>query len=269
MAEASKTLFVRNLSWFTDDNELRAYFEQFGPTERCEVARDRETNKSRGFGFVTFENLEDCEKSLAVEHELNDRAIYAQISVPRERPPQRQFDDDREMETHKLYCGNLPESVGSMDLGQHFQELAEVVDATVMMDRETGRSRGFGFVEFNETVELSTMAEILSQEHSFEGRNINVRAGFKRVEYPREDNFGGGGGGDFNSAAGMNMFKTSMPTPGSPGWPGMTSFGGVRTFSTMSAAPIVSQVMRPRVSMRAPAMRVGPAMRSIMMKIVR
>jgi len=291
MAQEPKTLFVRGLSWYTDEHELRAYFEQFGPTERCVVARDRDTNKSRGFGFVTYETIEDAEKALSVEHELSNRTLYAQLSIPRERVDRRPQYDDREMESHKVYCGNLPESVGSMDLGQYFQELAEVVDATVMMDRETGRSRGFGFVAFSEDIDPERISEVLDQDHQLDGKAINVRMAFKRPDYPRNNNinndFGGGGGdigGDDSDSDSdvRSMFRTSMPTPGTPGWPGMTgvgsSFGGVRSFSTfagLDSTPMVAQAMRanqPRMNLmnRKPAMRVnGPAIRSVMMKMLR
>jgi len=294
MAQDSKTLFVRGLSWYTDEHELRAYFEQFGPTERCVVARDRDTNKSRGFGFVTFETVEDTEKALSVEHELSNRTLYAQISIPRERTDRR--DDNREMETHKLYCGNLPESVGSMDLGQYFQELAEVVDATVMMDRETGRSRGFGFVAFSEDIEPERISEIMGSDHQLDGKDIRVHMAFRRADYSRpsynnDDNedmgFGGGGSAlsdddsDIDTST-RTMFRCSMPTPGTPGWPGMTglgsSFRGVRTmctFSGLDSTPMLAHAMRanqPQVNLlnKKPAMRLnGSVVRSVMMKILK
>jgi RNA recognition motif-containing protein len=179
-----------------------------------------------------------------------------------------------------------------MDLGQYFQELAEVVDATVMMDRETGRSRGFGFVAFSEDIDAERIAEVLDTDHTLDGKSINVRMAFKRPDYPRQqynnnNDFGGGGGdigGDDSDSDSdiRSMFRTSMPTPGTPGWPGMTgvgsSFGGVRSFSTfagLDSTPMLAQAMRanqPRINLmnRKPVMRVnGPAIRNLMMKIVR
>src|ERR1043165_6518510 len=50
----SKKLFVGGLSWGTDDQSLRAAFERFGPIDEAKVITDRETGRSRGFGFITF-----------------------------------------------------------------------------------------------------------------------------------------------------------------------------------------------------------------------
>ncbi|MCA9686908.1 MAG: RNA-binding protein, partial [Myxococcales bacterium] len=56
----TKKLFVGSLSWDTDDQGLRAAFEQFGAVEDAKVINDRETGRSRGFGFVTFANEADA-----------------------------------------------------------------------------------------------------------------------------------------------------------------------------------------------------------------
>ena len=52
----SKKLFVGGLAWATDDQGLRAAFEQFGPVADAKVITDRDTGRSRGFGFVTFDD---------------------------------------------------------------------------------------------------------------------------------------------------------------------------------------------------------------------
>jgi len=57
-------LFVGGLSWNTDDNNLRAKFEEFGSVEEAVVVKDRETGRSRGFGFVRFTNDEDATSAI-------------------------------------------------------------------------------------------------------------------------------------------------------------------------------------------------------------
>jgi RNA recognition motif-containing protein len=190
------------------------------------------------------------------------------------------------VDTHKIYVGGLAESVGSMDLGQYFSELAEVVDATVMMDRESGRSRGFGFVAFNESVDPDRITEILDSEHIVDGKSINVRLAFKRANNPtprqnsRNNDFGGGGGGGYDEdfekvqskpRGSRSMFRTSMPIPGTPGWPGVTgvssSFGGARALSTL---PALNSTPRVNLMKKPPTMRInGPAIRTVMMKMLR
>lgn len=60
----SKKLFVGSLSWDTDDHGLRTAFEQFGPVEDAKVINDRDTGRSRGFGFVTFSSEADAQKAM-------------------------------------------------------------------------------------------------------------------------------------------------------------------------------------------------------------
>lgn len=88
----------------------------------------------------------------------------------------------------KLYVGNLSFRVTSEDLQEHFAEAGEVQSANVVMDRETGRSRGFGFVEMaNEDAATSAIAQFNGTE--YDGRNLVVNEA-----RPREDRGGGNGG---------------------------------------------------------------------------
>lgn len=61
----SKKLFVGGLSWNTTDDGLRSAFENFGPVTDAKVITDRDTGRSRGFGFVTFQDAEDGKKAMA------------------------------------------------------------------------------------------------------------------------------------------------------------------------------------------------------------
>ena len=53
-------LFVGGIAWAVEDSELRRHFEQYGPVLDARVIKDRETGRSRGFGFVTFESADDA-----------------------------------------------------------------------------------------------------------------------------------------------------------------------------------------------------------------
>jgi cold-inducible RNA-binding protein len=57
-------LFIGGLSWDTDDNGLRSAFEGFGELDDVKVITDRDTGRSRGFGFVTFANPDDARKAM-------------------------------------------------------------------------------------------------------------------------------------------------------------------------------------------------------------
>jgi RNA recognition motif-containing protein len=90
---------------------------------------------------------------------------------------------------NKLYVGNLPYSVGDDDLQQHFSRFGQVSSAKVMMDRDTGRSKGFGFVE------MGTGDEAQAAIRGMNGQSIDGRALVVNLARPREDRPAGGGGG--------------------------------------------------------------------------
>lgn len=89
----------------------------------------------------------------------------------------------------KLYVGNLSFSTSSQDLQQLFSQAGTVESASVVEDRETGRSRGFGFVE------MSTEEEGAAAISQFDGKDVNGRALKVNEAKPREQRSGGGGGG--------------------------------------------------------------------------
>ena len=94
----------------------------------------------------------------------------------------------------KLYCGNLSFKVTSSELEQLFAQYGAVDSAQVITDRESGRSKGFGFVEMSSEEEANAAISGLNeQEH--EGRNLTVNEARPREERPRRGGGGGGGGG--------------------------------------------------------------------------
>lgn len=96
----------------------------------------------------------------------------------------------------KLYVGNLGYDVTSSDLQKLFAEYGNVQSAEVITDRDTGRSKGFGFVEMNVDTEANAaMVGLNLKEHA--GRHITVDEA-----RPRQDRGGGGGGGRGRSGGG-------------------------------------------------------------------
>ena len=89
----------------------------------------------------------------------------------------------------KLYCGNLSYNVSDSDLEQLFSQFGTVQSAQVITDRDTGRSKGFGFVEMASDAEAQAAINGLNEtEH--DGRSLKVNEA-----KPREDRGGGGRGG--------------------------------------------------------------------------
>ena len=102
------------------------------------------------------------------------------------------------MEKNKLFVGSLPWSINNDSLKELFASYGEITEAVVIMDRNTGRSRGFGFVTFAKEEDAQKALEM-------SGKDVEGRALVVNMSKPREDRAGGGGGGGFRR--GGNTFR--------------------------------------------------------------
>ena len=103
---------------------------------------------------------------------------------------------------NKLYVGNLPYSVRDEDLQQSFGQFGAVTSAKVMMERDTGRSKGFGFVEMGSDAEAQAASTGMNGQ-PLGGRSVVVNeARPMEARPPRTGGFGGGGGGYGGGAGG-------------------------------------------------------------------
>jgi len=94
----------------------------------------------------------------------------------------------------RLYVGNLSYDTLDDDLRTLFAETGNVVSCDVMIDRDTGRSKGFAFVEMGSQDDANKAVESCNGK-SFQGRELNVNEARARTERPAQQFFGGGGGG--------------------------------------------------------------------------
>jgi hypothetical protein len=103
---------------------------------------------------------------------------------------------------NKLYVGNLPYSVRDSDLEQAFGQFGAVTSAKVMMERETGRSKGFGFVEMASDAEAQAAINGMNGQ-PLGGRSVVVNeARPMESRPPRSGGYGGGGGGGYGGGGG-------------------------------------------------------------------
>ena len=122
---------------------------------------------------------------------------------------------------NKLYVGNLAYSVRDEDLQQAFAQFGAVTSAKVMMDRDTGRSKGFGFVE------MGTDAEAQAGINGMNGQALDGRALVVNEARPREERPGGfGGGGGRPGGGGGGFGGGGGRSGGGGGFGGGTGGGG-------------------------------------------
>ncbi|CAN8321262.1 unnamed protein product [Cochlearia groenlandica] len=156
-------VYVKNLSETMTDEELNKVFGEFGSTTSCVIMRDGE-GKSKGFGFVNFENSEDAAKAVEALNgkSFDDKEWFvgrAQKKSERETELKQKFEQSLKEAAEKsqgsnLYVKNLDESVTDDNLKEHFAPFGTVTSCKVMRDT-SGVSRGSGFVAFSTPEEAS------------------------------------------------------------------------------------------------------------------
>jgi RNA recognition motif-containing protein len=100
----------------------------------------------------------------------------------------------------KLYVGNLSFETTENDLQDLFEQHGQVSEVTLMMDRMTGKSRGFAFITMNDKAQADAAMAALN------GKDLNGRALNVNEARPREDRKGGGGGGGGYGGGGKRSF---------------------------------------------------------------
>ncbi|KAJ7031148.1 hypothetical protein C8F04DRAFT_1364599 [Mycena alexandri] len=181
-------MFIGGLNWDTTDESLRTYFSQFGKVDACTIMRDA-AGRSRCFAFLTFDEPASVNAVMVREHFLDGKIIDPKRAIPRQE----------HQRATKLFIGGLAGSVTSESMREFFSQFGKVIDSTVMLDRETGRSKGFGFVSFEDT---NVQPFLGFGNLEIDGKLIDVKLAqprYQRDSYPNEDGEGAAAGGNFSA----------------------------------------------------------------------
>ncbi|KAL1837945.1 hypothetical protein VTJ49DRAFT_3240 [Mycothermus thermophilus] len=218
-----RKMFIGGLNWETTDQSLRDYFSQFGEVLECTVMRDGATGRSRGFGFLTFKDPKTVNIVMVKEHYLDGKIIDPKRAIPR----------DEQEKTSKIFVGGVSQETTDHEFREYFSQFGRVVDATLMMDKDTGRPRGFGFVTFESEAGVEAC---LAANLELHGKPIEVKKAQPRGNLRDEDDAGRRGGGKFgrkgqqgmggmedgSGQGGMNAMMGGGMGPGGNGTAGMS-----------------------------------------------
>ncbi|KAL4939648.1 hypothetical protein BDV06DRAFT_198426 [Aspergillus oleicola] len=180
-------MFIGGLNWETTDQSLKDYFSQFGEVQECTVMRDSATGRSRGFGFLTFRDPKTVNTVMVKEHYLDGKIIDPKRAIPR----------DEQEKTSKIFVGGVSQEATEQDFKQFFMQFGRVIDATLMIDKDTGRPRGFGFVTFDSEAAVEAA---LSRPLDILGKPIEVKKAQPRGNL-RDDGDRGRRGRDFRDGS--------------------------------------------------------------------
>uniref|UniRef100_A0A9J8AVI5 RNA binding motif protein 28 n=1 Tax=Cyprinus carpio carpio TaxID=630221 RepID=A0A9J8AVI5_CYPCA len=160
------TVFVRRLPATATNEHLAEVFSEIGPLKNCFVVRDRETEKCRGFGYVTFSMEDDAQRAIKEVREYEGEKIF--VTVAKKKP-----DDKKKKKKHeptetkspakrtgikkiklkaRLIIRNLSFKCEDDDLKQIFSEFGTVMEAKIPL-KPDGKKRGFAFVQFKNMAE--------------------------------------------------------------------------------------------------------------------
>ncbi|XP_052846497.1 poly(U)-binding-splicing factor PUF60-B isoform X4 [Drosophila gunungcola] len=160
-------LFVGGLSWQTSSDKLKEYFNMFGTVTDVLIMKDPVTQRSRGFGFITFQEPCTVEKVLKVPiHTLDGKKIDPKHATPKNRPRQAN-------KTKKIFVGGVSQDTSAEEVKAYFSQFGPVEETVMLMDQQTKRHRGFGFVTFENEDVVDRVCEI--HFHTIKNKKVECK----------------------------------------------------------------------------------------------
>jgi heterogeneous nuclear ribonucleoprotein A1/A3 len=149
-----RKIFVRGLGWETNSQSLKSTFSEFGELEEAIAIIDKNTGKSRGYGFVTFKHMDGALNALREPSKRIDGRIsvcqLASMGSGSAQPPQ-------DLAARKIYVGNVPLAWPVDHLLGIFSEFGEIEEGPLGLDKQAGKERGFALFIYK-TIEATKRA---------------------------------------------------------------------------------------------------------------
>ncbi|KDO78485.1 hypothetical protein CISIN_1g011518mg [Citrus sinensis] len=172
-------LFIGGISWDTNEDRLRDYFQAFGEVLEAVIMKDRATGRARGFGFIVFADPAVAERVVMQKHMIDGRTVEAKKAVPRDdqniqnRNNSSIHGSPGPARTKKIFVGGLASTVTESDFKKYFDQFGIITDVVVMYDHNTQRPRGFGFITYDSEEAVDKV--LLKTFHELNGKMVEVK----------------------------------------------------------------------------------------------
>jgi RNA recognition motif-containing protein len=177
-----RKVFIGGLSWNTTEgicdhlslyktDQLREYFEAMGhPVEKITIMRDKESGKSRGFGFIFFQRAESVHQIPSV-CTIESRKVANWVVHSRWQVEVKPAISKEEIakQPEKIFIGGIPVYLSDKKVRKHFEKYGTILEFQIIKDQTTRRSRGFGFVRYEDPAVID---KVMSEEHFFFGKQV-------------------------------------------------------------------------------------------------
>lgn len=177
MSDQLCKLFVGGLNVDTDDDGLRKHFEQYGTLTDCVVVVNKQLQRSRCFGFVTYSTPEEADAAMAARpHTVDGNAVEVKRAVAREDANK----PEALAKVKKIFVGGLKDDIEEEHLTEYFCQYGQIEKAEVISEKETGKKRGFGFVYFND--HDAADKAVVVKFHTVKGHKVEVKKALTKQE---------------------------------------------------------------------------------------
>ncbi|CCD22772.1 uncharacterized protein NDAI_0A06170 [Naumovozyma dairenensis CBS 421] len=186
LSKESCKLFIGGLNWETTEEKLKDYFSKYGNVVDLKIMKDANSGRSRGFGFLSFEHPSSVDEVVKSQHILDGKVIDPKRAIPRE-------EQDK---TGKIFVGGIGPDVRPKEFEEFFAQWGTIIDAQLMLDKDTGRSRGFGFITYDSGEAVDRVCQ--NKYIQFKDKQIEIKRAAPRHNQ-RNNSYGNGGRGGSRS----------------------------------------------------------------------
>ncbi|KAK4502213.1 hypothetical protein PRZ48_005638 [Zasmidium cellare] len=176
-------VFIKNLDAAIDNKALHDTFAAFGNILSCKVAVDEHSN-SKGYGFVHYETAEAANQAIKSVNGmlLNEKKVFVGHHIPK-KDRMSKFEEMKANFTN-IYVKNIEPEVTDDEFRELFEKQGEITSASLAHDNETGKSRGFGFVNY---IRHEDAAKAVEELNDFDLKGQKLYVGRAQKKHEREE----------------------------------------------------------------------------------